>query len=238
MSWLPYKGLIVSSTHRERRAKYLQGLEAEVAHLRSKDAKNIMELKKTRTINKRLKALLDANNIPLPSDLEAIDPATSTTTIRVHGAAGGPQKLQPPASQAQMAPGIAVDLTDPQVAIEFILALEEPCLIDYHNHIGEDGETGHAMLLQSSVLQYAPTTVPTALGQQFPTGSCWNVPRAQLEEQLDSLLNTSMRLNLKGEMTPVMCWNKLRERHKLRPITRAQFQQLQKDLVLAVFCYG
>lgn len=209
-----------------------------MAQLRSKDAKNIAELKRTKTINKRLRALLEANNIAIPPDLESIDPAIFVSTVEVLGAAGAPQKLQPTKSKAPRAPGVTADLTDPQVAIEFILALEEPCLPDHHNHIGEDGEVGHAMLLQSSILQYAPSTVPTGLGHQFSTGSSWDVPRAQLEDQLARLLNSSLKLNLKAEMTPVMCWHRIRERHEAKPMLQSQFQRLQSELVLQMVCYG
>ena len=196
------------------------------------------ELKRTRTINKRLRSLLDANNITIPHDLEVIDSAIFATTIEVFGAAGGPQRVQPNKSKAQAPLDVVADLTDPQVAIEFILALEEPCLPDHHNHVGDDGEVGHSMLLQSSVLQYAPSMISTELGKQFSEGSSWDVPRAQLEEQLNSLLNTSLKLNLKNEMTPIMCWNKVRERHETRPMSVAQFQKLQRALVDEMLCYG
>lgn len=209
-----------------------------MAHLRSKDAKSMAELRRTRTINKRLRSLLDANNITIPHDLEVVDSAISATTIEVIGAVGSLQRVQPSKPKAQAALDLAADLGDPQVAIEFILALEEPCLPDHHNHVGEDGEVGHSMLLQSSVLQYAPSTISTKLGNQFSQGSSWDVPRAQLEEQLSSLLNTSLKLNLKNEMTPIMCWNKVRERHETRPMSVAQFQKLQRALVDDMICYG
>lgn len=209
-----------------------------MADLRSKDAKNTAALERTKTVNKRLRALLDANNIPIPPGLEDIDQATFVTAFQVLEAAGGLHMLQPSTPKARLAPETAVDLTNPQIAIDFILALEEPCLTDHHNHVGPDGETGHAMMLQSSVLQYAPSSVPTASGHPFATGSSWNVPRTQLEEQLDRLLDTSLKLNLKGEMTPVMCWNKVREHHKATPISTAQFRRLQRELVADVLCYG
>jgi len=196
------------------------------------------ELKRTRTINKRLRSLLDANNITIPHDLEVIDSAIFATTVEVFGAVGCPQRVQPSKSKAQAPLDVVADLTDPQVAIEFILALEEPCLPDHHNHVGDDGEVGHSMLLQSSVLQYAPSMISTELGKQFSEGSSWDVPRAQLEEQLNSLLNTSLKLNLKNEMTPIMCWNKVRERHETRPMSVAQFQKLQRALVDEMLCYG
>jgi len=225
-------------THRERRAKYLQGLETELAHLRSRNAEHTTQLRQMATVNQRLRALLLSNGIQIPSDLDFVDPASFNTAFEILEHDEGVQSLQPLRPESGVALKGTVDLTDPQTAIDFILALEEPCLAHQHDHVGPDGETGHSMLLQSSVLQYAPATTTTSLGRQLSPGSTWNVPRVQLEEQLNSLLNTSLKLNLKGEMTPVMCWNRVQEHHKRTPILVAQFQHLRKALVHDVLCYG
>lgn len=235
--------LIPGRTHRERRAKYLLGLEAEVAHLRTRDAQNIVELRKLNVINTRLIALLTENNILIPRELEIVDDALITTGIELLDATGGSHNLRATSSTGSSvsqvpSPAETVDLSDPQVAINFVLALEKPCLDHFHLAHGEDGETGHIFMLQASMLETGPSKVSSHLGQSLPTDSRWDVPRQQLDQQLERLVSTARQLNLNGELTPVMCWFKLRERLHGNTVSSDKLDRIRNELFPHVACFG
>lgn len=228
-------------THRERRAKYLKGLEAEVQHLRDRNAANVAELNRCKAINDKLRALLVVNGISIPPDLEIVEDPSELVCIEVLGAAGEPQSLrafQPKVGGFHISPDSPIDVYDPQIAIEFVLALEHPCLPDNHNNIGQDGEIGHSIQLQAAAIQNAPPAVRTSVGQTFPTGSSWTVLKTQLVDQLERLYASAMRLNLGSELTPVMCWQRVKEQHMVTPITRGQLHFLQRELTSDMVCYG
>jgi hypothetical protein len=230
------------STHRERRAKYLSTLEKEVEYLRKRNVEISTDLTKKTIINDRLKVLLHAHHIVIPPEIDFVDENTFGTTIQVVGALDGLQSLRLSSSQPRGAVKGADVLREEDFArlgVSFVLALEQVCLRDHHNNIGEDGEVGHAMQLQASILNYAPATIPADNGPKvLPAEAQWTMPVEELEKQLENLYNTSQKLALDDEIVPVMCWMKVLERHKRAPISIKQLEALQKVLAEEVICYG
>ena len=56
--------------------------------------------------------------------------------------------------------------------------------------------------------------------------------------QLASLMNLSQRLNLDGEITPVMAWSMLLSHPRFSEFTAADFEVIRDDLKGKVRCYG
>ena len=83
-------------------------MEAEVAELRRRDAKSATEIMKYKAIIDRYKALLDAHNVDVPSNIEDIDMPTFMASVQVVGKAGEHQHLKamlpsPSAEYAELA---------------------------------------------------------------------------------------------------------------------------------------
>lgn len=218
-------------------------------HLRTQNAQNTVALRKCNVINQRLRSLLDANHIPIPPDLEYVDDSIASTDIEVIDAAHGLHRLSPLIHRQQLVPtpiSVPIDVSDAQIAIEFILTLEQPCLDHIHAFLGEDNENGHRLMLQASVIE-AQTQLPASAIQPLQTESTnseilsglrWSIPAEHLEAQLQRLLVTSQKLNLTGELTPVMCWSLIRDRAGSQSVYRETLDHIQRDLSTDMVCYG
>lgn len=219
----------------------MRSLEAEVAALRAKDAQSATKINHYVIINERLTALLVANNIFIPPELQSVDDVAEQTGVEVLGAAGGPQYLRlsyPKSTLHPSSTNIPVEFGNPQVAIDFILALEQPCLKDFYRNHDPTGGVGHSMQLQSSIVDLAPAPVQTQAGSHWPTGSTWKVPTVQLEQQLEKLSETSKQLPLTGELTGVACWMAIKSHPQNHMITKAKLENLKLLLAAEVGCYG
>lgn len=62
----------------------------------------------------------------------------------------------------------------------------------------------------------------------------WEVPRADLA----TLLDLSKRLDLDGEVTPIMAWVMVMSHPKVMELEAEDFRKLGEDLVRKVRCYG
>lgn len=249
----------IDSTHRERRAKYLENLEAEIKYLRTENGRLTRELARKDIVNDRLRTLLVASNINVPAEVNYVEDSALSTRVEVVGKTGEMQHLRltttpagpsAPISSgrpqlnlpAPTTPEPMASIEDAQTAISFVLALEQPCFPHWHDHIGEDEENGHATQLQASILENAPGTsqqqaiVP--LAAPVPAGTQWTVSTEHLKTQLEALSQTSKRLSLEGELVPVMCWKAITEWHRNKPITLGQLARLEQALVGEIMCYG
>jgi len=228
-------------THRERKAEYVKSLEAEVADLRAKDAANHTKLTRYAIVNGRLTALLAANNILIPPELQCVDNAAEQTSVEVCGGEAGSQYLQlshPKSPSSYTSDPGAVDFSNPQIAIDFILALEQPCLKDFYTNPEPTGGGGHSLQLQSPIVDLAPAPKKSQEGTYWPVGSTWSIPTAQLEEQLEKLLQASKQLPLTGELTGVVCWMAIKNNPQNHKITSAKLEKLKELLAAEVDCCG
>jgi hypothetical protein len=143
---------------------------------------------------------------------------------------GGEPVIQGPSSQSY-------GLDTSQVGIDFVLALEHPCL--YHHQLPNaqlDGTigTGHELMVQSPVMRAAPPLELQGKEPRLPASSKWNVPAGELEK----LLNYSQGLDLEGELTPIQAWQRIRAHPSFLILTPAALEKIKERLLKFVKCYG
>ncbi|GAD95717.1 hypothetical protein CIMG_08996 [Paecilomyces variotii No. 5] len=112
-----------------------------------------------------------------------------------------------------------------QVGINFVLALEQPCL----NHTRRpqiDEPSGHAMSMQGVLLADAPSTLAHNDG--------WKVPVSQFRK----LFELAGCLGLDGYITPVQAWNRITSRPDLSSITLEHLVSLKEAMACYVKCFG
>ena len=126
-----------------------------------------------------------------------------------------------------------------QVGIDFVLALEHPCL--YHHQLpnpelaGMIG-TGHELMVSSPVMRAPGAPGVQMKGQQprLPNSSRWNVPAIELEK----LLSFTGGLDLEGEITPIQAWQRIRMHPNFSDLTPTALETLRESLLTVVQCYG
>ena len=122
-----------------------------------------------------------------------------------------------------------------QVGVEFVLALEQPCLGHHYSHCTDAEGSGHEMMLMSPIMSRSPALNSLLEPRSgLPSGSKWTVPAVELEK----LLEFSDRLSLDGEITPVEVWQRIRQHPNFSLLTRDGLKALQTTLVPQVMCYG
>ncbi len=129
-----------------------------------------------------------------------------------------------------------------QLGVDFVLALEHICLhhhdsLHYHDpqltELVDEGATGHAVMLQSPIIYYAPNYLdPITFG--CPPEGEWNVPAAELER----LLELSHNLDLSNEVTPVQAWQRILAHPHFDDLSSGDLLALCQHLVPSVECYG
>lgn len=117
-----------------------------------------------------------------------------------------------------------------QVGIDFVLALEQPCLPHHGGASTAGPSAGHSMMMLTPIMARSPPTTSTSL----PVGTKWNVPAIELEK----LLAFSERLILEEEITPVQAWQRIRFHDKFNLLTPTALASLQTALLLEVQCHG
>ncbi|KXX75007.1 hypothetical protein MMYC01_209366 [Madurella mycetomatis] len=116
--------------------------------------------------------------------------------------------------------------------MEFVLALEEPCLGHIHgdpNH--PEQPNGHALTVSSQLL-FLPSPSP-------PDAKALSEARAKAPASiLNRLLALSASLGLENEVTPVQAWNRIRCRPQFGQLGVDRLQSLTRKLGEAVKCHG
>ena len=126
-----------------------------------------------------------------------------------------------------------------QNAVDFVLALEKPCLAHHpadFDNLNADSN-GHCLMLQAPLLSRQPNrsqSNPTNSQAAAATQSGWNVTVIEIEK----LLNLSDRLSLDGELTPVEAWQRIRRHPGFPYMTTEQLETLRDVLLSNVKCYG
>jgi hypothetical protein len=126
-----------------------------------------------------------------------------------------------------------------QVAVDFVLALESPCLSHHPNEpsVVGDEPSGHSLMLQSPIMARVPAQLLSHTGsgkQQFPSNLTWNVPAQEIEK----LLDLSAKLSLEGEITPIEAWQRIRGHPHFALLDIDRLDALKNMLVGEVKCYG
>ncbi|KAI9654911.1 MAG: hypothetical protein M1829_000726 [Trizodia sp. TS-e1964] len=236
-------------THRERKELYIKALEQEVVRLKESFSLLTQERAAVDEENRRLKEILLQNGISWPNagnGAIAFAPgASSSGSISGSYAAGpGSQGFSPTlgsaysqAPPAHNGPGIpqqqhGVDYD--QIGIDFVLTLEHPCM-DHMLYLclqaqnDDEDISGHALMAscppESHLLHHPDIPFP------YKT---WDIQKSDLA----NLMDLSKRLNLDGEITPVMAWATILSHPRFGELTKLDFDVLVDDLKAKVRCYG
>lgn len=114
-----------------------------------------------------------------------------------------------------------------EVAVDFVLALEHPCLphIPYGDPPSTD-PANHMMMASTPLVARAPDAPQV--------NQTWTASGAIIKE----LLNLSSGINLDGEITPVEAWHRLHNHPDFWRLSRSQIEKLKGELSTAVRCCG
>jgi hypothetical protein len=244
--------------HRERKELYVKALEQEVLLLKDDVCTLSTSNDRLQEEIRQLKRLLErqrtscsptggsnelAGELNGPYRLNSAIPGTYCLQVP------NPSNVQdgisemimsPPSAQAssqslswhETESGIDYD----QAGIYFVLRLERPCL----DHMRDEPEShlyGHALMASCAPgLHPQPNSEMTsgyhsdiALGKQSYSLS---------KPGLANLLERSWRLNLDGEVTPVMAWDMILNHPRFLELRPEDFRNITEDLGGKVKCYG
>ncbi|KAH8820312.1 hypothetical protein F5884DRAFT_744672 [Xylogone sp. PMI_703] len=255
-------------THRERKELYIKALEQEVMRLKENFSRISQDKEALAEENRQLKALLAQHGIPWTGtggveEFTAAPSAGYTSSGSISGSyAPGSQGFSPSPQQTmsqysspipgehghaeersmaqqQVQQGVDYD----QAGIDFVLTLERPCM-DHIPMLLERGDSpegnpcGHALMAscppefhydQNPVLPFGHR--PIANGGDQKT---WDLGKADLA----SLMDLSKRLNLEGEITPVMAWGMILAHPRFNELTNSDFVTMSEELIAKTRCYG
>lgn len=161
------------------------------------------------------------SNVPqsapdLPNDFSLNFSLNTTTHLS--------SSLSKPAALPPAAPPPADSI---ETAIDFVLALEHPCMphLPYQDPPSAD-PANHMMMASTPLMARAPDA------PQFNTS--WTASGAVIKE----LLNLSSSINLEGEITPVEAWHRVRSHPDFWRLGREGIERLKLELSKEVRCCG
>jgi hypothetical protein len=250
-------------THRERKELYIKALEDEVLRLRDLFGQVTQERDAYREENAHLKALLKQDSIS-PGPTSGVSDNLGYYSARSHTgshAPGSNTAYTPPTTSISSAPSVSASpqtkygqqesqLTAPgpsgvsvdyeNVGIDFVLHLEKPCmdhvpLIYARNQVNDGLMSGHAMMASLPEPFFAHSSDHdydhTHIHQRDHLG-------IQQCGQLSMLLEASKRLDLGGEITPVMAWSMIQGHPRVSDLVQDGIEGLLEELKGKVRCYG
>ncbi|KAK3336246.1 hypothetical protein B0T19DRAFT_396018 [Cercophora scortea] len=161
------------------------------------------------------------------------------------GAGGGDQRNKNP------------NMDYEQAGIDFVLTLEKPCmdhlpwLLERGTEVGGHEPCGHALMASCPPEPFPELTPDIPFGYSNVKASAaggggggntgleagqrtWELNKGNLA----TLLNLSTRLNLDGEVTPVMAWGVVLAHPRLAELGMDDFVRLTEELSTKVRCYG
>ena len=121
-------------------------------------------------------------------------------------------------------------LDSPEIAIEFVLALEHPCMthLPHPAAAPSDDPSNHMLMASTSLVSSAPQQPKLNMSWD------WTANSSIIKE----LLNLSSGINLEGEITPVEAWHRLRQHPEFSRLDRRSIDNLKNELSAAVQCLG
>ncbi|OTA69198.1 hypothetical protein K449DRAFT_321873 [Hypoxylon sp. EC38] len=189
---------------------------------------------------------------PGSSNTTYTPPVTSIASPPPMSVSSQGRSLSQQQQQAQQPAQNRVDYE--QTGIDFVLTLERPCM-DHMPWLIEraqdtTGEAcGHALMAscppepfpelnEDIPFGYAHTHAnannPAIKGEPQSNQQTWELSKPDLT----TLLNLSKRLDLDGEITPVMAWGMVLAHPRLADLKKEDFDRLIDDLKGKVRCYG
>ncbi|KAM0329971.1 hypothetical protein ACHAQA_004139 [Verticillium albo-atrum] len=156
-----------------------------------------------------------------------------------HGTPGGPHASHMPAQYGLN----GVDYE--QAGIDFVLTLEKPCmnhmpwLLERSSEMGGE-PCGHALMASCPPEPFPELTPDIPFGYAHVNGELksgqrtWELSKADL----GTLLALSKRLNLDGEITPVMAWGMVMAHPRFYEMKPEEFRKLTEELGTKIRCYG
>lgn len=131
---------------------------------------------------------------------------------------------------AEPDPGLFTKADSPEVAIEFVLALEHPCMshLPHPTASPSDDPSNHILLASTPLMSSAPRP------PQPNTSWNWTTNGSIIKE----LLNLSSSINLEGEITPVEAWHRLRQHPDFWKLDRRDIDNIKNELSSSVRCCG
>ncbi|KAL8962307.1 MAG: hypothetical protein Q9183_005177, partial [Haloplaca sp. 2 TL-2023] len=119
-------------------------------------------------------------------------------------------------------------LDSAEVAIDFVLALEHPCMphIPHPSNPSSEDPSNHALMMSAPLMCRSP--------RPPQPDSSWSANGSILRQ----LLNLSSTINLDGEITPVEAWHRIRQHPRFSSVDRYALEQIKADLSSIVRCCG
>ncbi|KAI4202176.1 MAG: hypothetical protein LQ346_002028 [Caloplaca aetnensis] len=135
----------------------------------------------------------------------------------------------PNATYENPLPGMASKLDTPEIAVDFVLALEHPCMphLPHPSDPPTDDPSNHALLFSTPLISRAPKTFKQP-------DATWHANGSMIKE----LLNLSNAINLEGEITPVEAWQRLRQHPGFGRLDRWAFDRIKVELSTSARCCG
>ncbi|KAF2857860.1 hypothetical protein K470DRAFT_222524, partial [Piedraia hortae CBS 480.64] len=261
-------------THRERKEMYIKALEQEVIRLKELYTNTSRERDVALDENRRLKELLHAHGIPFdmsspsakfhagsgygPSSSGSIsgsyaqESETSNFSLPPRmGGGGGGGGTQPRMASAAQLPSNRLDYD--QLGIDFVLALERPCMDHmqylmvrshnadnqpFHHPMENADDSQHEHMSGHALMATAPphSHIMSQPAEHYP----YQMPQDVGKDSLAKLLDLSNRLPFAhySEITPVMAWTLILQNERLAELTPSDIEVVKKELETKVRCYG
>jgi len=251
-------------THRERKELYIKALEQEVLRLKENFSNIIKDKDILAEENRQLKQLLAQHGIQWTGtggigefQQGNSNGYTSSGSISGSYAPGSStyspspgQKYSsqsPPSTSATLGRSMAQQQVQrgvdyDQAGIDFVLTLERPCMDHLQWMVdrasASEGEAcGHALMASCPPELNLDDDLDRPWGHnqtQANAPKTWDVKGPDLA----NLLDLSKRLNLDGEITPVMAWGMVLGHPRFSELKVSDFETMSQDLVGKVRCYG
>lgn len=101
---------------------------------------------------------------------------------------------------------------------------------------GDGDPCGHVLMASCPPVQFRDSTMD---GTQIKSEAKWGEPTWALNNaELSVLMDLSKKLNLDGEITPVMAWGMVTSHPRFHELEATDFQRLGEELLRKVRCYG
>ncbi|KAI1374154.1 hypothetical protein F4677DRAFT_181783 [Hypoxylon crocopeplum] len=180
---------------------------------------------------------------------------SSPPSMSVSSQGVGGQQQARSLSQPQQPPAQNHRVDYEQAGIDFVLTLERPCM-DHMPWLLERAQDTAGDACGHALMATCPPEPFPELGDDIPFGHAhsnahalahaskggesqsnhqtWELSKADLA----TLLDLSKKLDLDGEITPVMAWGMVLAHPRLTELKREDFERLIDDLKGKVRCYG
>ncbi|KAF3165333.1 hypothetical protein EYR41_008544 [Orbilia oligospora] len=250
-------------THRERKEAYLRQLESEITRLR--EAFSIVTKEKTSLTNENaeLKKFLALHGLSWPPD-PSIDPTSALAPAPipppppvalgsmpgipaslvgaqplaqlVTAPSTGPSYLSPTGQYGQPTTSPNVGGAFDAIGIDFVLALERPCMEHIQKLVHDSLEDPNGTSISGHALM---ASCPPESHMLDNPDIDWGSRTYDLQpSELNMLLNLSPKLGVSGEVTPINAWAIIQSHPNFLQLTRHDFAAIKNELVPKVKCYG